>query len=104
MDMSLQCRTYRELLVGGKKRQSSKGTAIAADTANCVRGGPLYPARVADFLHLQFGWNRGVIVHLIPFGDEGVFCFYKAKLTLILKLLLTIYENRKRKGKLLWLK
>ena len=70
--MSLHCRTYRELLVGGKKRQSSKGTAIAADTANCVRGGPLYPARVAD-LYLQFGWNRGVIVHLIPFGDEGVF-------------------------------
>ena len=69
-----RCKTYRELLVGAKKRLAGRGTTITADTVNCVREGPLYPARVADF-YLQFGWNRGVIVHLIPFGDEGVFCF-----------------------------
>ena len=41
--MFRQAKTYRELLVGAKKRFGSRDTTITADTANCVRAGPLYP-------------------------------------------------------------
>ena len=52
---------------------------------------------------LQFGWNRGVIVHLIPFGMK-VFFVFMANLTLILKLLLTIYQKKKRERKIIMVK
>ena len=77
-------KTFRELLVGEKKRLGSQGTTITADTANCVRAGPLYPTRVAG-VSLQFGWNRGEFAHLIPFGMKVFFVFIQTNFAQNLK-------------------
>ena len=58
-----------------KKAAMQQGYPHNSRHSELCTGRTVISLRVAGF-YLQFGWNRGVIVHLIPFGDEGVFVFY----------------------------
>lgn len=68
-------------------------------TQRTVYGQDRYILKSGRF-YLQFGWNRGVIVHLIPFGMKVFFVFIGKPHPD--SQIITHHILRKVKGRLLW--